>query len=105
MRRVRAVAAFTAGVLAALPWAAADAAYVGAESPFDDVPPGYTVLYKPLLTDLEKRTFLFFWQTANAENGLVPDRYPTPSFASIAGVGFALTAYPIGVERRYITRR
>jgi len=51
------------------------------------------------------------WRNATTERcaaakrrGLVPDRYPTPSFASIAAVGFALTAYPIGVERGYITR-
>jgi hypothetical protein len=56
------------------------------------------------LEELEKRTFQFFWETANPENGLVPDRYPTPSFASIAAVGYALTAYPIGVERGYVTR-
>jgi hypothetical protein len=34
----------------------------------------------------------------------VPDRWPSPSASSIAAVGFALTAYPIGVERRYVTR-
>ncbi|MGH8306069.1 MAG: glucoamylase family protein, partial [Steroidobacteraceae bacterium] len=45
-----------------------------------------------------------FWDTANPRNGLVPDRYPGPSWASIAAVGFALTAYPIGVERGYVTR-
>lgn len=54
--------------------------------------------------DLERRTFDFFWNTANPRNGLVPDRWPTPAFSSIAAVGFALTAYPIGVERGWITR-
>jgi hypothetical protein len=58
----------------------------------------------PFFDDLEKRTFAFFWETANPDNGLVPDRAPGPSWASIAGVGFALTAYPIGVERGYVTR-
>ncbi|MFG6281851.1 glucoamylase family protein [Sphingomonas sp. S6] len=55
--------------------------------------------------DLEQRTFRYFWDLANRKNGLVPDRWPTPSFASIAAVGFALTAYPIGVERGWITRK
>jgi len=58
----------------------------------------------PLLLDVQERTFRFFWETANTENGLIPDRYPTPSYASIAAVGFALTTYPVGVERSYITR-
>ena len=54
--------------------------------------------------DIEQRTFRFFWETVNRSNGLVPDRWPTPSFSSIAAVGFALTAYPIGVERGWCTR-
>src|SRR5688572_9432452 len=59
----------------------------------------------PFFVDLQERTFRFFWDTANPENGLVPDRYPTPaSSSSIAAVGFGLTTYPIGVERSYITR-
>ena len=53
----------------------------------------------PFLIELEERTFRFFWNTANPKNGLIPDRSPTPSFSSIAAVGFGLTAYPIGVER------
>jgi hypothetical protein len=57
-----------------------------------------------LVDDLERRTFEFFWETANARSGLVPDRWPTPSFSSVAAVGFGLTAYPIGVERGYVTR-
>jgi hypothetical protein len=61
----------------------------------------------PSLDNIEHRTFEFFWQTANPQNGLVPDHWPMgrEPFASIAAVGFALTAYPIGVERGWITRQ
>jgi hypothetical protein len=59
---------------------------------------------KAMIDDLEKRTFQWFWDGANPANGLIPDHYPGPSFASIASVGFGLTAYGIGVERGYITR-
>ena len=54
--------------------------------------------------DIERRTFRFFWETVNRANGLVPDRWPTPSFCSIAAVGFALTAYAVAVERGWCTR-
>ena len=54
--------------------------------------------------DLEKRTFDFFWERVNRSNGLVPDRWPTPAFCSIASVGYALTCYPIGVERGWCSR-
>lgn len=57
-----------------------------------------------LIRDLQERTFRFFWETTDAETGLAPDRWPTPSFASIAAVGFALTAYPVGVINGWITR-
>jgi hypothetical protein len=58
----------------------------------------------PLFRDIEKRTFQFFWDTTNEVNGLTPDRFPSRPFASIASVGFALTAYPIGVENGWINR-
>ncbi|HEY6065672.1 MAG TPA: glucoamylase family protein [Thermoanaerobaculia bacterium] len=57
-----------------------------------------------ILDLVERRTFDFFWDLANPENGLVPDRWPTKSFSSVAAIGFGLTAYPIGVERGYVTR-
>lgn len=57
-----------------------------------------------VLDDLQERSFRYFWETTNPENGLVPDRFPTPSFSSIAAVGFGLTAYGVGVERGYVTR-
>lgn len=55
--------------------------------------------------DLEHRTFDWFWDSADPKTGLIPDRYPSPSdsAASIASVGFGLTAYGIGVKRGYIT--
>lgn len=67
-------------------------------------PRGRTVL-PPLIDDIEHRTFAFFWDLANRENGLVPDRWPTPSFASIAAVGFALTAYTVGIDRGWVSRK
>jgi len=57
-----------------------------------------------LVTDLHERTFRFFWDTTDARTGLAPDRWPTPSFSSIAAIGFALTAYPVGVANGWITR-
>lgn len=57
-----------------------------------------------MVQDLERRTFQWFWDSANPANGLIQDHYPGPSFASIASVGFGLTAYGIGAERGYITR-
>lgn len=57
-----------------------------------------------LVDDLQRRTFDWFWETGNPDNGLVPDRWPTPSASSIAAVGFGLTAYGVGVERGWISR-
>jgi len=57
-----------------------------------------------LLTDIERRTFNFYWERVNHSNGLMADRFSTPSACSITGTGFALTAWPIGVERGWITR-
>jgi hypothetical protein len=89
----------TAGLLLAASLAGACLAN-HAESP----PPPDSAQAVAFLDTLELRTFHYFWDQTNATNGLVPDRYPTPSFSSIAAVGFGLTAYPIGVERGYISR-
>lgn len=58
----------------------------------------------PVIDDVQARTFRYFWEKADPHTGLVPDRYPSPSAASVAAVGFALTAYPIGAERGYVSR-
>ena len=69
---------------------------------------GYAALpadQRALVDDLEKRTFEWFWHSADPTTGLVPDSYPGHAFSSIAAVGFGLTAYGVGVERGYITRQ
>lgn len=64
---------------------------------------------EPSLSDealdrLERDTFRYFAEEINLENGLVADNTRTDSPSSIAVVGFALTAYPIAVERGYMKR-
>jgi hypothetical protein len=56
------------------------------------------------IDDLQHRTFTWFAHVTDRATGLTPDRWPTPSFASVAAVGFALTCWPIGVERGWMSR-
>ena len=56
------------------------------------------------LDTLERGTFAWFWELSDSSTGLTPDRAPTRSFVSVGAVGFALTAYPIGAERGWVTR-
>ena len=58
----------------------------------------------PLFDDIERRTFDYFWETTPAATWLAPDRHPSRPFSSVAAIGFALTAYPVGVERGWVAR-
>ncbi|CAN7691762.1 hypothetical protein LJR234_005808 [Mesorhizobium amorphae] len=58
-----------------------------------------------LLSDTQRLSFDYFLNEANPDNGLVADRNTPASPASIAAVGLALSAYPVGVERGFMTRR
>ena len=73
-----------------------------AESSGSDFPPSSNET--AFIDTLQVRTFRYFWDLCNPQTGLAPDRAPTESFASVAATGFALTAYPIGVERGYVSR-
>ncbi len=53
---------------------------------------------------LQRLTFEYFLNETNTENGLVPDSTRQGAPCSIAATGFALSAYPIGIERGFITR-
>ena len=57
-----------------------------------------------LADTVAERTFRWFWETTDSTTGLAHDRWPQRDFSSIASIGFALTAYPIGAERGWITR-
>ncbi|MBN8924818.1 MAG: Tat pathway signal protein [Rhodanobacter sp. 68-29] len=59
---------------------------------------------KAFIDELERRTFDWFWESAEPYTGLVPDSWPNHTFSSVAAIGFGLTAYGIGAERGYITR-
>jgi hypothetical protein len=71
-------------------------------TPPDPAPPSPRAI--AFLDTLGERTFRFFWDTQNPTTHLIPDRYPTHSFSSIAAVGFGLNAYAIGAERGWVTR-
>jgi len=68
------------------------------------VHPRVQVSWDPFLDTLQRKTVALFLETTNPDNGLMPDRYPTPSASSIAAIGFGLTVYPIAVERGIISR-
>lgn len=57
-----------------------------------------------LLEDLQRKTFNYFIHECNPENGLIKDKSRPGAPASIAAVGLALSSYPVGVERGFITR-
>lgn len=56
------------------------------------------------LDEVQHGAFNFLWNEGNAKTGMVPDRMSKPEVVSVAGVGFQLSALPIGVERGWITR-
>ncbi len=57
-----------------------------------------------LLDSLQHAAFEYFLQQTNPANGLVADTSRDNSPVSIAVVGFALSAYPVAVERGWISR-
>jgi len=60
------------------------------------------------LEELERANFLFFWEQADPQTGLVKDRYNVRGgkdgvVASIAATGFGLTALCIGEKRGFVS--
>jgi hypothetical protein len=53
---------------------------------------------------LQRESFGYFEHEVNSTNGLVSDKTSQTSPASIAAIGFALAAYPVGVECGFMSR-
>jgi hypothetical protein len=56
------------------------------------------------LDQLQRAAFNYFLQTVNPANGLIADTSRENSPCSIGVVGFALSTYPVAVERGWMTR-
>jgi hypothetical protein len=57
-----------------------------------------------MLDRIQRAAFAYFLDQVNPANGLVKDCTRDGFPSSIAAVGFALAAYPVGVERGFLTR-
>jgi hypothetical protein len=57
-----------------------------------------------LLDRFQRAAFGYFLEQCNPDNGLVADTSRSGAPASIAVIGFALSCYPVGVERGWIKR-
>lgn len=62
------------------------------------------VMSDQALDKLQRDTFGYFLKETDVATGLVPDNTRRGAPASITAVGFGLAAYPVGVERRYLSR-
>lgn len=69
-----------------------------ARPPFD-----FSDADEALLDEIQYACFRFFWDAVIPETGMVVDR-TSGDIVSVAGVGFQLSAIPIGIERGWITR-
>src|SRR6266545_4091313 len=77
------------------------------------VPQHFSGSDQVFLEDLQRRSFSYFWEQANARTGLVLDRARVDgslvdethrNVASIAATGFGLTALCIAAERQWLSR-
>jgi hypothetical protein len=57
-----------------------------------------------LMDTLQVTAFRFFWEQANPANGLIKDRSTSGSPASIAAVGFGLSAICTGIDHGWVSR-
>ncbi|MEO5944226.1 MAG: glucoamylase family protein [Ferruginibacter sp.] len=60
---------------------------------------------KEMLDELQKETFDYFLNEINPITGLIADKTQPDSPSSVSVTGMTITAYIVGVERKYLTRK
>ena len=90
------------------PWTPGDPVHAGEiviESPGAERPPfEFSDSDQRFLDEIQYAAFRFFVEAVDPNTGLVCDRTSNPTLVSVAGVGFQLSAIPIGIERGWISR-
>jgi hypothetical protein len=101
------------GVLVAVPGCAPPRAAVPVQAPAPAQRAALSSADDALLEDLSKRSFMFFWEHADPQTGIVRDRARTSGspvdteardIGSIAAVGFGLSGLCIAADRGWVTR-
>ena len=73
-------------------------------TPYDPTPKKPTISDDELLTLVQQQTFRYFYDFAHPTSGLARERNTSGDIVTTGGSGFGLAAFPVAVERGFITR-
>ncbi|MBR1878857.1 MAG: beta-glucosidase [Paludibacteraceae bacterium] len=73
-------------------------------TPYDPAPKFPLISDDELLTLVQARTFRYFYDFAHPVSGLARERNSSSDVVTTGGSGFGLAAFPVAVERGFITR-
>lgn len=74
-------------------------------TPYDPTPKFPKISDDELLTLVQQETFRYFYDFAHPTSGLARERDQSGNTVTTGGSGFGLAAFPIAVERGFITRQ
>ena len=73
-------------------------------TPYDPSPKKDIISDDELLTLVQQQTFRYFYDFAHPTSGLARERNTSGDIVTTGGSGFGLAAFPVAVERGFITR-
>lgn len=73
-------------------------------TPYDPTPKKDIISDDELLTLVQQQTFRYFYDFAHPTSGLARERNTSGDIVTTGGSGFGLAAFPVAVERGFITR-